>query len=196
MLFIAISLSAFACTASPSEGESDKMENVKKEGGETANAGSDAEVSKALEGLFKWYIDRPDNAHVTTGYNDQEMAIVENKDSFLAALRGAGHFSADFANRLEKQYDDCEKQYGAEDLDEHLPCLEIDPVTIKSGFDQFVSIEVLDVTPNGAQTTATLKLSGKKELSAGATQDRTVALKVNLVKADGKWVADGIGENG
>ena len=194
MLFLAIGLGAVACTTTPSEGESDKMENVKKEGAEIANSGANAEVSKALEGLFRWYINRPENAHLTTGYNDQEMAIVENKASFLAAFRGSGHFSADFANRLEKQYDDCEKQYGAEELDEHLPCLEIDPVTIKAGFDQFVAIEIFGESPNGDQNTVKLKLSGKKELSAGATQDRTVTLKVNLIKSNGKWVADRIGE--
>lgn len=165
------------------------------EGADVAEKGADAAIQTALEGLFKWYIARPENARLGTIYNDSELAIVENKATFLAALRSSGHFSSSFVDRLQKEYDDCETQYGAEDLDDHLPCLDVDPVTVKAGFDQFSSVNILSLTENGDQATATVKLSGKKELSAGATQDRTSVLKVKLVQAKGKWVADSIGEN-
>lgn len=192
---LVIGLCATSCTPTASKEEPGTMEKVEMKEQQETQAVVDPQIVEALESLFKWYIGRPDNARITTGYNADELAIVENKNSFLAALRSTGHFTAGFVDRLEKEYADCEKQYGAEDLDEHLPCLEMDPVTFSSGFDNFSAVEVIKVEKTAEKAIAEIILKGTAQLSADATQDRNAALKVTLISSDGNWKADQISDN-
>lgn len=195
MALVSIGIAGLGCDASGSNEASENKENVNTESKPENSRTINGQVQEALESTFSWYISRPANARITTTYNEAELAVIENKDSFLAALRGSGHFSKAFTDRLQQNYDACEQEYGAEELDEHLPCLEVDPVTVRAGFDQFTGIDLISVRDNGGEAMVELVLRGKKHLSEDVSQDRTAPLRVSMVKEGDKWLVDEIEGN-
>ncbi|MEM6269716.1 MAG: hypothetical protein AAF998_09770 [Bacteroidota bacterium] len=195
-VLIIIGMFAVACTPTEEQGANEQSEGTvaMKETSDTP-PNADAEIGRTLEEMFRWYIGRPDEARIATTYNDAEMAIIENKASFLDALRESTYFSEGFVNRLEAEYNACEQEFGAEELDEHLPCLERDPVTVRAGFDQFSALEVVSLSQSEGQAVVQVTLKGEKQLTEDATQSRSASLKITLLETDGKWLTDQISDH-
>ncbi|HHG84535.1 MAG TPA: hypothetical protein ENJ82_07290, partial [Bacteroidetes bacterium] len=104
LFLLVIGMGTTACGSTTIKGGSDKMENVKTKMVDSAVNNVNAEIVNVLEGLFKWYIGRAEGIRISTGYNAEELAIIENKAAFLAALRSSAYVSAGFVDRLERQY--------------------------------------------------------------------------------------------
>ena len=192
LLFMAFALSTTACEAASEQKEAVKM---KFSGKESATLDSNSQFKQALEEMYRWYIALPANANLNTVYNAEGAAIIENKAAYLKALRESGYFTMQFVERLEKEFAKCEDMYGMEDLDDHLPCLDVDAVTIRSGFDEFSRLEMTAVNENDNTATVNFKLIGVKKLMGDATIAREVDLVAVLKKGDDNWQIEQISGN-